>query len=229
MLSTSECKSLLKYLQTKPIKTKYEEQKLKSTLAYLETVLPEDLGVIRELKNKISEPKEPQVRKQTIEERLGMNISPERIELLKQVKFKGMKPTLVQKKKELLKDQIVMDKSEEELTEILAQQSKQLLNSTLQFNQKLKEDKEHLDSLDDKIQDTTVKVQSSRKGMKEITKSTWTTTIMIWISVLLAILVMAWMLIYMRLVSPSKVKYVKETITATIEATTTPVVDHNEL
>ncbi|KAJ3256684.1 hypothetical protein HK103_005179 [Boothiomyces macroporosus] len=229
MLSTSECKSLLKYLQTKPIKTKHEEQKLKSTLAYLETVLPEDLGVIRELKNKISEPKEPQVRKQTIEERLGMNISPERIELLKQVKFKGMKPTLAQKKKELLKDQIVMDKSEEELTEILAQQSKQLLNSTLQFNQKLKEDKEHLDSLDNKIQDTTAKVQSSRKGMKEITKSTWTTTIMIWISVLLAILVMAWMLIYMRLVSPSKVKYVKETITATIETTATPVVDHNEL
>ncbi|KAJ3323042.1 hypothetical protein HDV06_002488 [Boothiomyces sp. JEL0866] len=241
MLSTSECKSLLKYLQTKPISNRYEEQKLLSTLTHLESVLTaaEDRLIIKELKTKIPKEKEPEISKPTIEERLGMNIDPKRLELLKQVKFKGMKPTLVQKKKELFSDQLVLDQSEEELTEILAQQSKQLLNSTLKFNEKLKEDKEYLDSLDNKIQDTTAKVQSSRKGMKDITRSTWTTTILIWLSVLAAILVMAWMLIYMRVVSPSKIKYVKETVTASVtthlttatfeHATSTAALGHDEL
>ncbi|KAJ3271027.1 hypothetical protein HDV01_007108 [Terramyces sp. JEL0728] len=244
MLSTTEYKSLLKYLQTKPISNKYEQLKLKSTLAHLETVLHStgDIQTINELKKKIPETKEKEIKKPSIEDLLQMTIEPERAELLKQVKFKGMKPTFNQKKSELLKEAIVLDKSEEELTEILAQQSKQLLNSTLRFNEKLKQDKEHLDSLDEKIQDTTTKVQSSRAGMKQITKSTWTTTIMIWISVLLAVLVMAWMLIYMRIVSPSKVVYVKETktvqqitpdvktavqTTGVLEPTTT--VNHNEL
>ncbi|KAJ2992893.1 hypothetical protein HDV02_002770, partial [Globomyces sp. JEL0801] len=104
---------------------------------------------------------------------------------------------------ESVEQQIQNDlKIQQELTDLLAQQSAQLLKNSQTFNDLINKDKNVLDSLEDDMQDKLNKVQSSRSAIQFVTKKTWTTTFMIWGSILVCILVFSGTLLWMRLFSP---------------------------
>lgn len=87
-------------------------------------------------------------------------------------------------------------KLQDELSGILSQQSRQLLQNTRILNQEL--EKSSLDEMENRLGNINDRVTKARKGISQITRKTWRATIMIWLAILVAVLIFAWMLIYMR-------------------------------
>jgi hypothetical protein len=93
----------------------------------------------------------------------------------------------------------------EELKNQILLKSEGLLHRAEKFNSKLTQDQRNLIQLENKLEDSFSKLQSRRDNIAKVTKTTWTTTILIWVSVLVAILAFFYMIIFMKLFSVRKV------------------------
>jgi hypothetical protein len=90
---------------------------------------------------------------------------------------------------------------QEDLTLLLEKQAKQLLFHTKEFNDIITSEKTERSDLQQHMDDSHDRFSTARKGIKKITQGTWTTTFMVWGSILASFLIFAFMYLYVRLFS----------------------------
>jgi hypothetical protein len=88
---------------------------------------------------------------------------------------------------------------QDHLAGILAEQSSQLLENTKRFNENIQKDTKDLSEMEYRLENINLRVKSARQSMKNVSSTTWTTTIMIWGSILGVMLIVAWMILFMKL------------------------------
>ena len=87
---------------------------------------------------------------------------------------------------------------QDHLSGILAEQAQQLLENTKLFNEKITQDTSNLSEMEYRLENINLRVKSARDSMKLVGSRTWTTTIMIWASILGVVLILAWMILFMK-------------------------------
>ena len=99
------------------------------------------------------------------------------------------------------------------LSEILADKVLQVKKNAENFSHKLKSESSVLNTLEATVGDHSTKIEKEREKIKKISSSSWMTTIMIWGGLLLGLLIFLWAFLYMRLISPVKIKKIIQTTT----------------
>jgi hypothetical protein len=105
-------------------------------------------------------------------------------------------------------------KEHEKLAEMLAESTSRILENSKTFAQHLKADVANLIALEGTLSENSSRIKVERSSISKASSSTWTTTILIWGAVLLALLVFLWAFLYIRLISPVKIKTIVKMITA---------------
>jgi hypothetical protein len=110
-------------------------------------------------------------------------------------------------------DLILKDEKEqqEHLTEMLSIQSQKLLKQTIQFSKTLQQEESVRNDLEQRILNNSLLIENERKQMGLISHKTWTTTLLVWLSVLVCLILFAWAILYMRLFSPVNIYKIKTT------------------
>ena len=96
---------------------------------------------------------------------------------------------------------------QEELTEFLGNQASRLLENSRVIHSELLKDSVALTELENEIADKDIRLGTERNRLKQISASSWSTTLLVWVSVLVAILAFLASLVYLRLFSVIKVSH----------------------
>lgn len=114
------------------------------------------------------------------------------------------------------------DRAEQEkLTELLADTVGRIKNHSQSLNEKFSSESSRMNGLEDKMFQNKDKISKEREAIKKVSSGTWSTTILIWGSILVAILVFAWAFLYVRLISPVAPKTARTTSTIIKTVSTT--------
>ena len=112
-------------------------------------------------------------------------------------------PTLKQFSQPLLFQPSSKEESEQELISQVLQRSSRLVKTTERFSYRLSQDERILRDAEMKLDGAVASTNSRREAIQKVTKGTWTTTIMVWVSVLVCVLGVMYMILFMKIFSKS--------------------------
>jgi hypothetical protein len=179
----------------------YERASIETTIRLMESKLSEEqlqkLNRLRSSKTSSIPHKVPPILKKMDPLRKQLFELPNLLEETKPKQFKyEPKGDLFNRAKK--KEDISELEMQEHLTGILAEQSSQLLENTKRFNDTIQKDTKDLSEMEYRLENINLRVKSARQSMKNVSSSTWSTTIMIWVSILGVMLIVAWMILFMK-------------------------------
>jgi hypothetical protein len=120
----------------------------------------------------------------------------------KQFKYKPQEGELFNRAKQ--KDDVSDLELQDHLSTILANQSQQLLENSKRFQTRIQKDNADLSEMAYELETINLRVQSARDSIKLVGKKTWTTTIMIWASILALFIIFTWTYLFIRFFSVRK-------------------------